>query len=246
MSGVGHAVLLLAAGLVAGLVGSAGGITSLVSYPALLLVGVPARAAVVTNNVALVASMPGAMLGSREELAGRGPWLRRWSLVAVAGGAAGAVALLLTPPGPFRRIVPFLVLAGVIALVLEPWVPRSRVSGRVASAALPVALVFSSAYTGYFGAGSGVMTLATMLLLVDRDLPRANALKNVLVGAANVMTALLFAFFGPVHWALALPLAIGCFIGSRLAPAVVRRVPAGPVRAVIALLGLALVVELLV
>jgi hypothetical protein len=79
---------LIAAGLAAGVVGTAGGITSSVSYPVLLAVGLPALPANIANNVALVACWPGSALASQPELSGRGRWLWRWSLVAVAGGAA--------------------------------------------------------------------------------------------------------------------------------------------------------------
>ena len=72
-------VLLVGAGALAGTVGTAGGITSLISYPALLAVGVPPLPANVTNIVALVACGPGSALASRPELAGKGPWLRHWA-----------------------------------------------------------------------------------------------------------------------------------------------------------------------
>ncbi|MGH3280228.1 MAG: sulfite exporter TauE/SafE family protein, partial [Trebonia sp.] len=79
-------LFLLGAGAVAGLVGTAGGITSLISYPALLLAGVGPLRATVANLVALVACWPGSAVASRPELRGRGPWLRLWWIVASAGG----------------------------------------------------------------------------------------------------------------------------------------------------------------
>src|SRR5690242_15104792 len=97
---------LVAAGGLAGLVGSAGGITSLVSYPALLAVGLPALAASVANSVALVACWPGSALSSRPELRGTARRLGQWIGVAGVGGAAGALLLRSTPPGVFERIVP--------------------------------------------------------------------------------------------------------------------------------------------
>src|SRR3954470_5980453 len=111
---------LVAAGVTAGTVGTAGGITSSVSYPVLLAVGLPALPAGIANNIALVACWPGSALASQPELRGRGRWLRRWSLVAVAGGGTGAALLLLTPERAFARIVPFLVATGSLALLFEP------------------------------------------------------------------------------------------------------------------------------
>src|SRR5947209_2515439 len=111
---------LMAAGAVAGLVGSAGGITSLVSYPALLAVGLPALSANIANNVALIACWPGSALASRPELRGRGSWVWRWALVAAAGAVIGSALLLCTASGLFDRVVPFLVAVGSLALLFEP------------------------------------------------------------------------------------------------------------------------------
>lgn len=237
---------LVVAGVIAGVVGSAGGITSLVSYPALLAVGLQARPASIANIIALVACWPGSAFASQPELKGWGGWLRRWSLVAAFGGAGGAVVLLLTPAGLFERIVPFLVAAASIALLFEPrltaWRARRHEGTHVT--ALAAGVFPLSVYNGYFGAGSGVMILTLMLLLVDRRLPTANALKNMLIGAGTVASAAVFAFTGSVDWSAVIPLAIGMLIGSSLGPRVTRRLPARLLRLLIVLLGMVLAVQL--
>ena len=178
------AALLAGAGALAGLAGTAGGITSLISYPALLLAGVPPLPANVANVVALVACWPGSAVASRPELRGRGAWLARWAPVAAAGGATGAVLLVSTPPGVFARVVPFLLAAAALALLLQPrlsaWLDRRQ--RRAGALVLAAGLFAVSAYNGYFGAGAGVMLLALMLLTTDQHLARANALKNMLLG----------------------------------------------------------------
>src|SRR3954471_3322605 len=107
----GTAAFLAAAGVVAGVVGTGGGITSLVSYPALLAVGLPPLAADVANLVALVACWPGSALTSRRELTDSGRWLARGLPLAALGAAGGALLLLTTPSELFGHLVPFL-LAG--------------------------------------------------------------------------------------------------------------------------------------
>jgi uncharacterized protein len=239
--GAADVVLVAAAGVLAGIVGTAGGITSLVSYPALLAVGVPALNANVANIVALVTCGPGAALASRPELAGRVGWLRRWSLAAVAGGTAGAVLLLLTPAGSFSRIVPYLVALGSVALLVQPRLSALRTGHRQANTTVLLAgLLVISAYSGYFGAGSGVLTLALLLFTVDGQLARANALKNVIVGVATAMSALILVLAGPADWTAALPLAAGLFTGSLIGPTVARRIPARILRWLVALVGLGL------
>ena len=247
MSPIASALFLAAAGALAGLVGTAGGITSLVSYPALLLAGVAPVQANIANLVALVACWPGAAAASQPELRGRAAWLRRWGPVAAVGGAAGSVLLLATPPGVFGRVVPFLVAAGSLALLAQPWL-AARPSWQAGSGwgrlLLPGGLLALSVYNGYFGAGSGVLLLALLLLTADPWLPAANALKNMLLGAATIVSAGLFAVVTSVDWAAAAPLAAGLFAGSLAGPRVARRLPPAVLRWLVAVSGLALAVRL--
>jgi uncharacterized protein len=236
---------LFAAGAVAGAVGTAGGITSLVSYPALLAVGLAPLPANVANLVSVVACWPGAAVASRRELASLGGSLRSLVTAAAAGAVGGSVLLLSTPPGVFVRVVPFLVLAGSVALLLQPVVTARRAAD---PARHPVAVIGGvgalSIYGGYFGAGAGVMLLALLLLLWEGRLPIANAAKNMLVGASAAASAAVFALAGPVPWAAVAPLAAGMFAGSTIGPVVARRVPSGVLRWAAAGLGVALAVLL--
>jgi uncharacterized protein len=217
----------------------------LISYPALLAIGLSPLSANATNLVALNACWPGAAHGSQRELAGWGPWLRRWLPLTALGGASGGVLLLVTPPGAFAHVVPFLIAGGSVALIAEPWMRSLRPAraARVGSgrnAVMIVALSLLSVYGGYFGAGSGVMTLALLLVLVERDLPTANALKNMTNGAITLPAGVLLAIFGPVHWTAAAPLAVGALVGSRMGPAVTRALPRIVTRWAVAVLGLGL------
>jgi uncharacterized protein len=239
--------LLLGAGAVAGIVGSAGGTASLISYPALLAVGIPPLAANVTNAVAFVAAWPGSALGSRPELRGQGPWLRRWAPLAVAGSAAGAALLLFTPAGIFDRVVPFLLAFAALALLLQPKV-AAWLAGRPASSSsrllLPSGLAVTSAYDGYWGAGAGVMTLALLMITTEPDLPRSNALKNMLLGVADVTCCVVFILFWRVDWAAAAPMAAGVLAGSVIGPSLTRHIPGHILRIIVALAGLGFAIHL--
>ena len=243
---IADAALLAGAGTLAGLAGTAGGITSLISYPALLLVGLPPLTANVVNVVALVACWPGSAAASRPELRGRGPWLARWAPVAAAGGLAGALLLLSTPPGAFARVVPFLLAAAALALLFQPrlsaWLDRRE--RRAGALVLGTGLFAMSVYNGYFGAGAGVMLLALMLLTTDQHLARANALKNWLLGPASVIAAITFIVLGPVDWAAVAPLAAGMLAGGVAGPQITRRMPPGLLRWLVALTGLGVAVRL--
>jgi hypothetical protein len=237
-----NALLLAGAGVFAGVMGSAGGITSLISYPALLAVGIPPLPANVTNAVALAAALPGSALGSRLELKGQGPWLRRWALTAVLGGVVGVALLLVTPDRVFNRIVPFLLASAALVLLAQPRISRWH-EGRLHRGnqyMLPVGLFVVCIYGGYFGAGSGIMVLALLLLTVDQEFARANALKNMILGVETVAVAAGFLLFGPVHVEAALLVGVGLLVGSFFGPSVARRASGNVMRVFAASLGLGL------
>lgn len=236
-------VLLVLAGLAAGFVGGVAGLASVISYPALLAAGLPPVAANVTNTVALVFSGLGSALGARPELRGQGRRMRTLGLAGTLGGAAGAVLLLVTPAAAFERAVP--VLIGLASLAVL--VPRPRVQGEHSGsdARWVVGGVFAvSVYGGYFGAAAGVLMLALLLRATAESLPHSNAIKNAVLALANGIAAIGFICFSDVRWLAVLPLAIGFFAGGWLGPPLVRRLPARPLRLLIALAGMAIAIRL--
>jgi uncharacterized membrane protein YfcA len=241
--------LLLAAGIVGGLTGSIAGLASLATYPALLAVGLAPVSANVTNTVALVFTGVGSLLGSRPELLGQAPRLKALSPVAAVGGLVGAALLLSTPADGFEKIVPWLL--GLAALtILIPRRPPPAAGAEVPAPTLGPRILESAGlfliaiYGGYFGAAAGVLLLAMLLRTTHASLARANATKNALLFVANSVAAIAFAFLAPVDWTAVVPLGIGCLIGSRLGPVVVRRAPVVLLRVVIGVAGLALAIRL--
>ena len=235
--------LLVVAGFFAGLVGFVTGLASIVSYPALLAVGLPPVTANVTNTVAMVAVGVGALSNSTREVADTGPKLWRWALYSAAGGLVGAGILLLAPAGSFEAIVPFMVAFAALALLLQPRL-RALAGGRDMPRTYSVSLFVVAIYGGYFGAGAGVIFLAIALILTSEKIWRATILKSFLLGVANLVAAIGFAAFGPVHWGAAAAMAIGALAGGWCGPPVVRRIPPSILRVVIAMAGFGLAVWL--
>ena len=236
---------LLAAGVAAGLVGGIAGLASIISYPALLAIGLSPVSANVTNTAALVFSGVGATVGSQPELRGQRRRVRVLGLAGRCGGLTGGTLLLLTPSDTFAKLVPWLIGLSSLAILLPR--PRAHPDGPSRDRRWVVGSVFGIAvYGGYFGAAAGVMLLALLLATTAETLPQSNAMKNLVLVAANLVAAVIFAVAGSVHWLAALPLAAGFFLGGMLSPRVVRRMPAGPLRLVIAVAGAAIAVKLAV
>ncbi|UAK40806.1 sulfite exporter TauE/SafE family protein [Gordonia bronchialis] len=233
--------LLVVAGFGAGLIGYIAGLASVVSYPALLAVGLPPIAANVTNTVALVAVGVGSTAQSgRALLDGDRRQLVGGSIASLIGGVAGAVLLLVTPVGAFEVIVPYLVAIAAIALLVQPMLRRWATSHEDRPWVFVVGVAIIGIYGGYFGAGAGIMILALLLVVTSEPLWRAALSKSLFLGIANTVAAVGFMIFGPVHWWAALAMAIGCLLGGWCGPPVVKRLPAGPLRIAVGLGGLGL------
>ncbi|KAA0081038.1 sulfite exporter TauE/SafE family protein [Mycolicibacterium sp. P9-64] len=242
---VWEAVLLVAAGIVGGLAGSIAGLASVTTYPALLVVGLPPVAANVTNTVALVFNGVGSVAGSLPELKGQRAELTRLIPIGVVGGVIGAALLLSIPAEGFEKVVPILLGASAILIALPS---RQRPAGtersRAHIALQGLAILAICVYGGFFGAAAGVLLLALFLSTGSESLAHANATKNVVLGVANFVAALVFIVLAPVDWLAVVPLGIGCLLGSRLGPVVVRHAPATPIRLTIAVAGIALAIKL--
>ncbi|MCO5970255.1 sulfite exporter TauE/SafE family protein [Actinoallomurus soli] len=240
-----HLPVLFGVGVLAGVVSTVVSLASVVSYPALLALGLPALSANVTNTVALVFTALGAAAGSQRELTGQRSRVLRLGLLTALGGATGAVLLLVTPSGTFELIAPWLIAGASLILLLQPRARRlaERSTGE-GSRLLRVALFTVAVYTGYFGAAGGILTLAVLSAMIDLPLVRINAVKNVLAGLANGVAAVGFALFGPVRWDAVLPLAVGFLVGGWIGPAFVRRLPGEALRVIVAVCGVAVAVKL--
>jgi uncharacterized protein len=240
-----RSALLVLAGLGSGIVGYGAGLASLVSFPALLAIGLPPLTANVTNSVALTGVTLGGVTSARSELVGMRGRILVFGSIALVGGAAGALLLLRLPPGVFERVVPWLVAFGSLVLLLRPWLRRwhaGRLHERHPLVLVVVALV--TVYCGYFGAAAGVLLLATFGAVLPDRLARLAALRSVVVGAANTVAAVIFAVAGTVDWSAVVPLALGAVAGSALGPPILRRLPETALRLVVVLAGFALAVTL--
>lgn len=252
MSALADSAVLLGVGALAGIVSTVASLASVVSYPALLALGLSPVSANVTNTVALMFTGAGAAAGSRPELAGQAHRVRTLGLLTAVGGGAGAAILLLTPPRGFEYAAPLLIALGSVLLLLRRDAPLERgqdeqSDGGAANGGgwLTRAAVFGVAvYIGYFGAAGGIIMLAALVRMYVQPLAKNNALKNVISGLANAVAGVGFAIFGPVRWSAAVPLAAGFLIGGWIGPSLVRRLPASGLRIFVGLCGLAVAIRL--
>lgn len=219
------------AALAAGAINALAGGGTLITFPVLVAVGVPAVTSNVTNTVALLPGYLGGTLAQWQDLKEQSR--RLWYIlpVSVAGGLLGGILLLYTGEKVFRQIVPYLILLASLLLAaqdpLRRWLARRAAQhsgGKVSDlwSTLPIGL--AAIYGGYFGAGLSVIVLAALGLTMDESLTKLNALKQGVAFSVNVTAAVFFLFSGLVVWEVVLVMAVcallGGWLGGKLAGSV--------------------------
>lgn len=241
-----HELLIGAAALSAGAVNAIAGGGSLITFPVLLASGLPAVTASMTNTVAMCPGYFGATLAQRRDLAGQGRRAAKLIPLSLLGSLIGAWILLHTTEKSFQTIVPFLLLfaAGLLAMQgkLRTYLAEHTRGGHsLAFAILPVAAC--AIYGAYFGAGMGVIILAILAVVIDDNMLRANALKQLLSLVINTCAAIVFLFAGHVDWTVALVIAIASLAGGLIGGKLASRIPEALLRwlAIVIALGVAAV-----
>lgn len=212
----------------AGFINALAGGGTLISFPILTAVGIPAVAANITNTVALCPGYFGATLAQWKELVAQKERALLYLPAAALGGIAGGLLLLNTGEKLFRDLIPFLILLASALLAfsdpLRGWLLKRIAQGRSAhhTAALGIpAVALAAVYGGYFGAGLSVIVLAVLGLFLSDSLTRLNALKQAISFSVNIAAAIYFLFSGQVVWLVAAVMAVcalaGGLLGGRLA-----------------------------
>ncbi|QHO90573.1 sulfite exporter TauE/SafE family protein [Actinomyces sp. 432] len=246
MSPVIAYALLFLAGVAAGIVGYLVGMASLVSYPAMLALGVPPVVANASNTVSLIPAGIGSLITSWDRLRQiRYYPLLPQALIAVVGGLAGGALLLVAPPGVFEAVVPWLVLLATALVALSPRLRQGATEYRLPAPAFLALLAAITVYSGYFGAGAGVLFFALCTLGTPMNTHAAVVMKTPMLTLSNFSAAVLFIVHGEVNWGAALAVGAGSFAGGYAAPLIQRLIPERVIHAAVVVGGLVLTVWLL-
>lgn len=220
----GSLTILVLAGLLAGAINSVAGGGSLISFPLLIALGVPSIPANATNAVALWPGSLASVWGYRAELRSIGKITTLLTLPTILGSLFGAWILLHTPEQLFNRVVPFLILLATILLWQQPRFKKYAAGHTTSREKYLLAMILQlvvSIYGGYFGAGMGIMMLASLSFTISGTIHRLNAIKTWLATLINIVASGLFITSDKVLLLPALALAfgsiIGGYVGARLA-----------------------------
>ena len=243
-----HSAAFMIAGCIAGMMNAIAGGGTLVTFPTLIFAGLPSIVANATSTIALLPATLSSAFSCRNAARSVSRWLKIFAPVSLAGGLAGGILLVRTPSHVFDTLVPFLILFATLLFMVNSWLsrffgarltamhgaepPRSWVVG-AALFQLAVAV-----YGGYFGAGIGILMLASLGLLGFEDVHAMNALKVRLGFLINVVAALYFIISGLVEWPSAGIMAVGTVVGGYAGAQFAQKIPQARVRSLITLIGL--------
>jgi hypothetical protein len=243
-------LLVVLVSAMAGAINSVAGGGTLLTFPALIGLGVPPLTANATSTVALWPGSLGSIWGYRDELTGARRWALGFAIPSLAGGLVGALLLLKTDAETFSDLVPWLVFGATALFVAQgpitAWLRRRSApsvgtdhdrTAQPPSLPLLVFQFFIGIYGGYFGAGAGILMLAALGLMGLTNIHRMNGLKNWGGLCMNAVAAVTFSVSGLVNWPVALTMAVGAAGGGYLGSRMAQRVGQKPVRMIIVAVG---------
>jgi uncharacterized membrane protein YfcA len=247
-----YAIAFIAA-FIAGAINAVAGGGTLVSFPALVSIGLPSVLANATSTVAIWPGSLGGMLGYREDMKSLPRSSYLLIIPSAIGGIIGAVLLAMTPTDVFDRLVPLLILFATLLFMLQEPIQRMiRTPGKAHTGSmgwLIGALVFQffvSLYGGYFGAGIGILMLAAFGILGYTDIHQMNGLKTLLAVFINGVAAIYFIWKGLVVWPEAIVMMIASIMGGIWGAGFARRLGKKGVRRIVIGIGFGMALYLLV
>ncbi len=247
-----HDAVIAVAALAAGAINAIAGGGTLISFPALVWIGVNPIMANATNCFALWPGSFSAMIGFRQDLARIRRWLLLLTIPAFTGGALGAVLLMHTSTKTFSGLVPFLILGATLLLAGQEVITHrlgivARAHEKPSAGWVTFVFVFQflvGIYGGYFGGGMGILMLAALGLIGLTDMHEMNGLKNLLAISISGIAALYFAFSGAVLWKDGAIMAVAAVIGGYLGARMAQRLGRIFVRRAVVVIGLGMSVAL--
>jgi len=235
---------LLLAAAAGGAINAIAGGGTLVTFPTLLFFHTEPVVANATSTLALVIGTSGGIYGYRHHLEPVKPWLWLFVPISLLGGFIGSVLLTWTGNAVFGKLVPFLILFATVLFVAQGLFRRlaslEEQSARAGHRVIRGALVFQflvAVYGGYFGAGIGILMLASLGFLGMNQIHEMNTLKTILGSLINLVAALWFAWSGLIHWPKAKVMIVGALAGYYLGSYYAQRVPQQRVRQLITAIG---------
>lgn len=237
-----HVLIIFVAGFGAGAVNAVAGGGSLISFPALLAVGLSPITANVTNTIAVWPGYVGSVTAYRTNILEQKDRIKQTSLVSIAGAITGTIILLQAPPSVFKILVPYLILMATTLLVVQKqmlafFTKKSATHPNGTKISLVVGLFLASVYGSYFGAGLGIMLLSLLASFIHDDLQKLNGLKMYLSLVIATIGSIIYALYASVAWTDVAIMAVATLMGGYLGAGFARKLSPKALKASVIIFG---------
>ncbi len=238
--------ILIAGGFVGGFVNAHAGGGSFVTFPLLMMAGLPPQVANATNRVAIVLQcFAGAATYHRHKVL---PWRQIPPLLlpTIIGVSIGTVLASRLDESIFRTVSAILLAVIAISIFVNPsrWNRESSPGARVRPIYYPV-LALLAIYGGFLQIGIGTFLLGFFVFAGGYDVVRANAVKFGIVPFYQSVALAIFAGMGDVNWTVGITLAIGNTLGGIVGAHTVVKKGAAWVRVIVVFSAVAAIAKLL-
>lgn len=215
------AILLIAAGLIAGIINTLAGSGSLITLPLLMFMGLPPAVANGTNRIGVIIQSAVATRNfmHQKELHAKNEW--HLIIPTLLGALAGALIAIDIKEDILNYFIGGLLIVMFFVILLKPdrWVKGKAGQVKSKKSRIINTIIFFciGIYGGFIQAGVGLFLLAGLVLGAGRDLIRANAVKTLAILVFNLVALAVFIHAGKVVWSYGLLLAAGSAAGGWIA-----------------------------
>jgi uncharacterized membrane protein YfcA len=237
-------IILFVAGAVGGVMNSIAGGGSLITFPALLWAGLPSIQANATNTWSVMGGIATSLWSYKGELGAQRKWVLRYLVPSSLGGLVGALLLLWTGETVFSNMVPYLLLFAALVFTFQGHILKlfqieahAIESSRHGPSIAMFVQFLVAIYGGYFGAGIGILMLAALGLMGQKDIIAMNSLKVLQGALINGVACIVFVWLTTIHWPEFFLIFSGSAVGGFIGPALARRVGPKLVRGLISAIG---------
>jgi uncharacterized membrane protein YfcA len=235
-----NTLLLFSSSFIAGGINTVAGGGSFITFPMLIFTGMSPIAANATNNT-------GIWVGN---IASIGPYFKDLNIqkrtmlllciTSLIGGLLGSIALLYTSADVFKKLIPYLLLFATLVFTfgeslkklfqkqIEKLSPKPPTLLNMIIFQLIIAI-----YGGFFGAGTGILILATLSFLELKSIHQIIAFKVFLSSCMNGIAIVPFFFAGLIVWHQASLIAVGASLGSYFTSHYARKLDSKLVRKIV-------------
>jgi uncharacterized membrane protein YfcA len=212
------ALILVIAGVAAGVINTLAGSGSLITLPLLMFMGLPPAVANGTNRIGVVVQNIVATRNfvHQKELSPR----KEWSLIipTLFGSLVGALIAVEINEDVLNYFIGGLLVVMFFVILMKPtsWIKGKAGEVKTTKSRIINIIIFFfiGLYGGFIQAGVGLFLLAGLVLSAGYNLIRANAVKVLMVFSFTLVALSVFILAGQVVWSYGLLLAAGNAVGA--------------------------------